>query len=191
MTTLSLTDVFARRFASLAGIVHRVPNEAAAAEALHGIVAEVRAERVALAGLPAALEESFASKCAAAGAAVMRPPYDPADLPHALDACAIGVTEAAFTIAETGTLVEASTNDAVRLVSSLPRTYVGVVRASSLVPTLREAAPHMRPYFADHDAGVVLSFISGPSRTGDIELKLTLGVHGPETAHAIVIEDTP
>src|SRR5690606_34356432 len=96
-----------------------------------------------------------------------------------------------FAIADTATLVEASTNDAVRLVSSLPRVYIGIVWASTVTPTLRDAAPLMRPYFEDNAGGIVLSFISGPSRTGDIELKLTLGVHGPETAHVIIIEDAP
>ena len=189
MTTATLADVFARKFTSLSGIIHRVPDEAAAAEALGAIVAGIQAERVAMAGLTPSLQEAFVHTCGEQGASVMVPPYDPTGLPHAVDACAIGVTEAAFTIAETGTLVEVSTNDAVRLVSSLPRTHVGIVRASTLVPTLREAAPRMRPYFEDNGGGVVLSFISGPSRTGDIELKLTLGVHGPETAHAILIED--
>ena len=189
MTTATLADAFARKFNFLSGIVHRVADEAGAAEALGRIIADVSAERVAFAGLDPSFQAMLVHSAEAAGASVMIPPYAPADLPHAVDACQIGVTEAAFTIAETGTLVELATNDAIRLVSSLPRTHVGIVRASTLVPTLREAAPLMRPYFEDNAGGVVLSFISGPSRTGDIELKLTLGVHGPEVAHAIVIED--
>jgi len=191
VTTATLADAFAQKFNSLSGIVHRVADEAGAVEALGRIVAEANADRVAFAGLTPSLQEAFVKACKGAGASVMIPPYDPADLPHAVDACAIGVTEAAFTIAETGTLVELSTNDDIRLVSSLPRTHVGIVRASTLIPTLREAAPLMRPYFEENAGGVVLSFISGPSRTGDIELKLTLGVHGPEVAHAILIEDAP
>lgn len=189
MITAPLADAFARKFESLSGIVHRVADEAGAAEALGRIVAEINAERVAFDALAPSFQAVLVQSAEAAGASVMTPPYDPADLPHAVDACPIGVTEAAFTIAETGTLVEVSTNDAIRLVSSLPRTHVGIVRASTLIPTLREAAPRMRPYFEENEQGVVLSFISGPSRTGDIELKLTLGVHGPETAHAILIED--
>lgn len=189
MITAPLADAFARKFESLSGIVHRVADEAGAAEALGRIVAEINAERVAFDALAPSFQAVLVQSAEAAGASVMTPPYDPADLPHAVDACQIGVTEAAFTIAETGTLVEVSTNDAIRLVSSLPRTHVGIVRASTLIPTLREAAPRMRPYFEENEQGVVLSFISGPSRTGDIELKLTLGVHGPETAHAILIED--
>jgi len=189
LTTVPLADAFASKFTSLSGVVHRVADEAGAAEALARIIGEISAERVAFAGLDPSFQAMLVEASKAAGASVMTPPYDPADLPHAVDACQIGVTEAAFTIAETGTLVEVSTNDAIRLVSSLPRTHVGIVRASTLVPSLREAAPLMRPYFEDNDGGVVLSFISGPSRTGDIELKLTLGVHGPEVAHAILIED--
>jgi len=77
----------------------------------------------------------------------------------------------------------------VRLASSLPDTHIGIVYASTLVPRLIDAAPKMREIFTAYPNNVTVSFISGPSRTGDIELILTLGVHGPEAAHAIIIED--
>jgi L-lactate dehydrogenase complex protein LldG len=94
---------------------------------------------------------------------------------------------AAFAIAETGTLVEFTTNDATRLVSTLPRVHIGVCRADAIVETLKDAAVLMRDFYTENPKGAVVTFISGPSRTGDIEMRLTLGVHGPEVAHAVVL----
>ena len=85
--------------------------------------------------------------------------------------------------------MEVATNDAVRLVSALPRTYIGVLRQRDIVDRYADAAARVRSIVALHDRHLVISFISGPSRTGDIELKLTLGVHGPEQAHAVIINE--
>ncbi len=123
-----------------------------------------------------------------AGIRVLRPPYAYEDLPLQLDQAQVGVSMADYAIAETGTLVEIATNDADRLVSSLPRIHVGVFDASTLLERLFDSAPRIRESFREHGDGCVVSFISGPSRTGDIELKLTLGVHGPEVAHAVILE---
>jgi L-lactate dehydrogenase complex protein LldG len=110
-------------------------------------------------------------------------------MPDAIAAAEVGITGIAFGIAQTGTLVEVSTNDAVRLVSALPRTYIGVLRRRDIVDRYTDAAARVRSIVALHDRHLVISFISGPSRTGDIELKLTLGVHGPEQAHAVIINE--
>jgi L-lactate dehydrogenase complex protein LldG len=118
----------------------------------------------------------------------MRPPYTGDALPSEIDSAAVGATGIEFAIAETGTLVEVSRNDATRLVSALPRTHVGVVSAREFVPGLFDAAPRMRGILRDNPRDCVISFLSGPSRTGDIELRLTLGVHGPEEAHALILD---
>jgi hypothetical protein len=98
-----------------------------------------------------------------------------------------GVCWAAFAIAESGSLVEFTTDDAVRLVSALPRVHGGVFRATDLVGTLAEAASRIRNFYAKNPRNATVSFISGPSRTGDIEMQLILGVHGLAETHAVVI----
>jgi len=120
---------------------------------------------------------------------VLKEPYAAQGLPDAIDSAQVGVTGIAFAIAQSGTLVEVAVNDAVRLVSALPRTYIGVVRKSTILDRFDEAAAEVRRISARHDGNLTISFISGPSRTGDIEMKLTLGVHGPEKAHAVIIDD--
>jgi L-lactate dehydrogenase complex protein LldG len=176
---------FAESFGKLSGVAHMAPSETAAAEAIVTIFKTKQARCVALAGLPASLLAAIEKGCD--GITVLKEPFPADELPGAIDRADVGVTGITFAIAQSGTLVETSTNDAVRLVSSLPRTYIGVLRAEDIVDKFHDGAQRIRRIVQQHDRNLVLSFISGPSRTGDIELKLTLGVHGPEEAHAVII----
>jgi L-lactate dehydrogenase complex protein LldG len=92
---------------------------------------------------------------------------------HELALCDLGVTEADYLLAETGTLVLRSSAEKPRAVSLLPRIHLAVVR-----PELLRADMHQ--VFAEAKESHYLVFITGPSRTADIELTVTLGVHGPQ-----------
>lgn len=176
---------FAESFERLSGVAHAVASETAAAEEIVSIFKAKKARCVALAGLPASLVAAIEKRCE--GITVLKEPYAADGLPGAIDKAEVGVTGIEFAIAQSGTLVETASNDAVRLVSGLPRTYIGVLRAEDIVDQFHDGAARVRRIVQQHDQNLVISFISGPSRTGDIELKLTLGVHGPEEAHAVVI----
>jgi L-lactate dehydrogenase complex protein LldG len=91
-------------------------------------------------------------------------------------ACEIGLTGADAAIAETGTLALVSSADHPRTASLLPPTHVAVVREADFVPTLARCFERLAPAIP---AASAVNFITGPSRTADIELQLTLGVHGP------------
>jgi L-lactate dehydrogenase complex protein LldG len=183
----SVLTHFKQRYESLAGVVHVVSEEEEAAAVVASLLGQAKARRVALGQFPEPLRQALAERCAALGSEVVQPPYASADLPGAIDAAQVGVSPAEFAIAETGTLVEFATDDALRLVSTLPRVHVGLFRAADLVPTLRDAAGRVRAFFEQHPKHATVTFISGPSRTGDIQMRLTLGVHGPETTHAVAI----
>ncbi len=185
----TLLDQFQRKFEALRGHVHRVASELEAAQVAAQICTESGAGCVSTAQLPKECQQELERCCAEHDISVLAPPYDHATLPEALDAADVGVSTAEYGIAKTGTLIEITNDDAFRLVSSLPRTHVGIFRASTLVLDLDDSAPLLREAFLATDRDVVVSFLSGPSRTGDIELKLTLGVHGPEIAHAVIIDD--
>lgn len=96
----------------------------------------------------------------------------------------IGITGAASAIAETGTLVIASSNGQMLSASLLPEIHVAVLESSQIVETLEEA---LRSKDVHEAASAAL--ISGPSRTADIEMTLTIGVHGPGEVHVFMIED--
>ena len=96
----------------------------------------------------------------------------------------IGVTSAQWAIAETGTLVLESGAERHRLVSLVPPVHVCLLRASSIRQSMAEILE-----LADVGANPAITFVTGASRTSDIELTLAIGVHGPGELFVIVIND--
>ncbi len=92
---------------------------------------------------------------------------------HEMSDCDLGITEADYLLPETGTLVLKSSVEKPRAVSLLPRIHLAIVRPEML-------RPDMHQVFAEAKHNPYLVFITGPSRTADIELTVTLGVHGPK-----------
>lgn len=177
---------FSERFEKLSGISHKAATEVEAAGIIAAICSRKNGGCIALSGLPGQLAAHI-RECCGPEITILEEPYDHPSLPAVIDAADIGVTGISFAIAQSGTMVEISTNDTTRLVSSLPDTYIGVLYAEDIIDHYYDGAELIRKIISEHDRNLVISFISGPSRTGDIELKLTLGVHGPEEAHAIII----
>ncbi len=101
----------------------------------------------------------------------------------------IGITGADFAIADTGTLVLLSGPKQPRLTSLLPPVHLAILRKESIVPDIHGLFAKLgESYEKNYDElCTCISFITGPSRTADIELNLTLGVHGPERAIAIIV----
>jgi L-lactate dehydrogenase complex protein LldG len=100
----------------------------------------------------------------------------------------IGVTAVQWAIAETGTLVLVSGREINRLLSLVPPTHVALVRQSSILGTIGQALGALHPTKAS-DPSPAITFITGPSRTADIELTLTIGVHGPRSLYVIILSD--
>ncbi|MFN2121851.1 MAG: LUD domain-containing protein [Anaerolineales bacterium] len=94
-----------------------------------------------------------------------------------------GLTSCAGAIAETGTLVLTNGPGRPLTASLLPEVHIAVVRVRQIVRTLEEA---LRLPDVTQCSSTVL--ISGPSRTADIEMTLTIGVHGPKELHVYVVE---
>jgi L-lactate dehydrogenase complex protein LldF len=94
-----------------------------------------------------------------------------------------GLTGCAAAVAETGTLVLASGPGKPLTTSLLPEVHIAVVHARQIVSTLEQAL--RLPEVTACSAAVL---ISGPSRTADIEMTLTIGVHGPRELHVYIVE---
>ncbi|HEX9386916.1 MAG TPA: LUD domain-containing protein [Anaerolineales bacterium] len=99
---------------------------------------------------------------------------------HEMALCDLGITEADFLLPETGTLVLRSSAEKPRAVSLLPRIHLAIVR-----PEMLRADMHQ--VFAEAKDSHYLVFITGPSRTADIELTVTLGVHGPKNLYVWMV----
>ena len=102
----------------------------------------------------------------------------------ALDDVVVGITGAYAALADTGSIVVVSGPGRGRIASLLPPTHIAVVGAEQLSPSL---APFLTANPDVADVGTNMVVITGPSRTGDIEGTLVLGVHGPGDLHVIVI----
>ena len=98
-----------------------------------------------------------------------------------------GVTTADYAIADTGTLVLVSGGEQHRLISLAPPLHVCILKRSSVLANLAELISRVNdgPY-SQARPPLVMTFITGPSRTGDIELTLTMGVHGPRELHVVI-----
>src|SRR6185503_17060568 len=107
----------------------------------------------------------------------------------ALLAAELGVSCAQWGIAETGTLVLESARERHRLVSLLPPVHVALLPSARLLGTLGEALAALRTSIGG-PASRTITFITGPSRTADIELTLVVGVHGPRELH-VLLHDSP
>lgn len=96
----------------------------------------------------------------------------------------VGITSAFCLLAETGTVVIRATPEEPRLISLLPPVHIAVVAANRLLSNLDEMLA-MVPRPADQASATI--FVTGPSRTGDIEQILVRGVHGPGTVHVVIV----
>ena len=97
------------------------------------------------------------------------------------------VVEADYAIAETGTVVLDSADEKLRLATCLAEKLTVLVEASRIKEKLEDIVDFMEEC-SEKEHGY-LAFISGASRTADIERVLTIGVHGPREMQVIIVED--
>jgi L-lactate dehydrogenase complex protein LldG len=98
---------------------------------------------------------------------------------HELEKCDVGITECDALIAQTGSVLVTNRSAGGRALSVLPPHHVVLARRDQLVPDLPAAFELLKTEYGS-DFPSMISFITGPSRTGDIERILVLGAHGPK-----------
>jgi L-lactate dehydrogenase complex protein LldG len=168
-------DCFLREVNALSGVGRRL-QEAELDPQLERLVREHEIRRACLWATPRIARTNVAGRLARLGVAIV-----PSDAGHrALAECDLGVTEADFALPETGTIGLVSSAERPRAVSLLPRVHLALVDPAVLRADLHQVFEEARdvPY---------LVFVTGPSRTADIELTVTLGVHGPQQLHIWVL----
>jgi L-lactate dehydrogenase complex protein LldG len=92
------------------------------------------------------------------------------------------VTKAVCGLADTGSILEADGEGFPLHASLLPEVHIAILKKSVILPSLEEAMNLVR----ETKAAV---FITGPSRTADIEMTLTIGVHGPGELQVFLVDD--
>jgi len=107
-------------------------------------------------------------------------------------AAEVGMTGVDFVLAESGTLILSSQTEGAQLASLAPPIHVALYRRSQVLASLEEVLERL-PVLGDANApapGRSVVFVTGVSRTADIEQILIRGVHGPRELHAILVEDS-
>lgn len=174
--------ILAENLDKLRAVLVRVGDLPGAAAYLAGLTREKDWQRVAWHGSPlveAAITEVPCSTYRVDDPAV---PFDKT----VLETCDAGITSCASVVAQTGSILVASSTSGGRALSILPHVHVVIATVDQVVPTLADALASIR----EHHAGrlpSMLSFITGPSRTGDIERILVLGAHGPKELFLILV----
>ncbi len=95
-----------------------------------------------------------------------------------------GISQLEWALANTGTIVQTADAVDTRLVSSLPMLHIALVPTAGVLPDLPSVLARIHP-----EQAAYLAFITGPSRTSDIERVLTIGVHGPERLIVILVDE--
>ena len=168
---------FARALEKLGGKAQRVSSPAEAGRAVAALIGD----RPAVAS-----EAPYLAECGITRLPSVQSGFrDPAALRAACAAAEFGITSADYALADTGTLVIASSPREPRLISLLPPVHVAVLPAERLLTGLDELLA-LAPAPAERTSALVL--ITGPSRTADIEQILVRGVHGPGQIHVIVVD---
>ena len=122
--------------------------------------------------------------CSAAGLSFLHPP-----LRNHLTDIHTALTHADWAIAETGTLVLNSASEDLRIATMLSETHVAWIPASRILPDAAALSDRLVETMKSPPG--YMSFITGASRTADIERVLAIGVHGPQTLHILIMEENP
>ena len=104
-----------------------------------------------------------------------------------LEKCPVGLTACEALVAQTGSVLVSAASSGGRALSILPPHHIVVATRDQLVPDLTAAFARLRAAYGARLPGF-LSFITGPSRTGDIERILVLGAHGPKRLSIFLID---
>ena len=102
----------------------------------------------------------------------------------------LGISFALLAVAETGSVLLGSNSAEDRLVGILALNHAVIVPAARLLRSLDDAAADLRQLTARGKQQLrYVQFVTGPSRTADIERVLTIGVQGPQSLHVVLLEE--
>ncbi len=169
-----------------------VKDEGETKEALRAILSKAACKSVVVAGIPSrylgAVEGAVAGLKSNLVDDLLGLPQD--EVIATLAAADAGVTWAINGIANEGAMLEVVYDDSAKLASALPILHIAILESSSVLQDLEEAMPLVGEIVrsAPPNRKPTISFISGPSKTGDIEMRLLYGVHGPHTVHALILD---
>ncbi|HET8524800.1 MAG TPA: LUD domain-containing protein [Thermomicrobiales bacterium] len=179
----ALLSEFTARAAPVGTIIERVADSASAAAFIAGIAPDGEATTVSTSGEVQVAAPALIKALERRGLTC----WTPVNAVDARDA-PLGLSLARLAVAETGSMLMAEPNLGDRAIGLVSLTQVILCPTASLAPSLVEAADVMRE-LAQRPNGSYATLVTGPSRTADIEMSLTVGVQGPGKVYALFVDD--
>ena len=162
----------------LTGITRRLPSRDELRSALADLVNAEQVKKATLWTTPELQVLNVAGTLTALGVEIVSPQADT----RLVAECELGVTGVDAALPETGTLLLRSSPEKPRVVSLVPRVHLAILRPAALRADLHQA-------FAEVKTDGYCVLVTGPSRTADIELTLTIGVHGPKSLYVWLLDE--
>jgi L-lactate dehydrogenase complex protein LldG len=194
-----LLNHFEAELAKVDGVPYRAASISELVQILTEILKAAQADSVVLSRNPLLAQLGLSGKLSVLGKSVAEWPSAPGkgkdDETAYREACftaPVGITGADWALAETGSLVLTSQTEGSQLASLAPPVHVALYRRSQLLASLDDVLERL-PLARESErsaAGRSVVFVTGVSRTADIEQILIRGVHGPRELHAILIEES-
>jgi L-lactate dehydrogenase complex protein LldG len=184
---------FETEASAVGALVHHAASVEEAAALVARLCAEAGVKDVALSDAPLLDEMNLRARIAAHSMNAFRAVEFVGardELVARLESCGAGVSAVEYAVAETGTVVVSSAEEGGLLVSLLPPAHIAVLRSGQIIGSLAEAITKLKQDCTGRDAaGRSATFITGPSRTSDVELVLSIGVHGPKQLHLVIVDE--
>jgi L-lactate dehydrogenase complex protein LldG len=186
-TRVDLAERFQSEMTRIGGRFHRATSPESVCAYIEQVAEAEGARSVICSNARLADELGMANRLAAKGIAFITDPTESDIVTNAARA-EIGVTGVDYALAETGSLVLLARPGQPRSVSLLPPIHIALIRPEQIIRGFDELFELLRADFETTGVKSAVTFITGPSRTADIELTLVVGVHGPQQLHAVLVD---
>jgi L-lactate dehydrogenase complex protein LldG len=171
-------------------VPHLAGNAKETVDILREIVAEIDPRSVVVAGLPTPARMLVESALKGVNHRFVEE-LKASEAVGIISKAGVGITWAQYGAAGQGCIVEVAYDDAIKLASSLPTVHIALLSSKDLLPDLPAAVARVGELLRADAQGQrkpVVSIISGPSKTADIEMRLVYGVHGPHALHVLLLD---
>src|SRR6266536_436653 len=184
-----LIGQFESELARVGGRFHRATTVESAFHYIEQVVSVRQAKTIVAWETKVIDDIDLAGKLEKSGIGVLTETTDREFIPTAA-VSDVGVSGVDYALADTGTLVLLARKGQARSISLLPPVHIAVMKPEQLLSGLTDLFPILRgeAEAEGRDLSSAITFITGPSRTADIELTLVVGVHGPQQLHVVLLD---
>jgi L-lactate dehydrogenase complex protein LldG len=191
----SMIEKFRREFEAVSGEFAHCPDETAVVQTIKDLITSSGSTRIAISRHSICerlnLEQKFSSELPdvqfMTETLESENPFERARLREATAQVQLSITGAEYLLVESGTIVVVAGRQASRQISLLPSIHLVLTTSDQIYPNMADLFLDIQKKYGTDLPGSALTFITGPSRTADIEKVLIKGVHGPMRLLAIII----